>query len=88
MICNIDSYLLPNGRRITMLESIVQSIVQSTVQSMVQSMVQSTVHSPAFTLTRVRLQCKELSRDELDLVLGQISALLSNNQATNSKKER
>ena len=36
----------------------------------------------------MRLQCKELSRDELDLVLGQISALLSNNQATNSKKAR
>ena len=37
----------------------------------------------------VRLQCKELSRDELYLVLlGQISALLSNNQATNSKKAR
>ena len=36
----------------------------------------------------MRLQCKELSRDELDLVLlGQISALLSN-QATNSKKAR
>ena len=31
----------------------------------------------------------KLSRDELDLVLiGQISALLSNNQATNSKKAR
>ena len=34
----------------------------------------------------VRMQCRELSREELDLVLGQISALLSNNQDTNALK--
>ena len=35
----------------------------------------------------VRMQCKELSRNELDMViLGQISALLSNNESTSALK--
>ena len=35
----------------------------------------------------VRIQCRELSRDELDLViLGQISALLSSNESTSARK--
>ena len=42
--------------------------------------------SPGST-TSVRMQCAELSRNELDLVLlGQISALLSNNTDTNAHR--
>ena len=34
----------------------------------------------------MRMQCSELSRDELDLVLGQIAALLANNSDTIAPK--
>ena len=46
----------------------------------------ATLCSPGITM-RVRMQCSELTRKELDLVLlGQISALLSSDQDTNAKR--